>query len=326
MNNKAQIAESFKYIFGVIVGGMFLVFFIGFAFKYIQVSGEVSDTELAIDLDNQLTALYVTESASDTIPYNKKIEITILNNQIIAKNIGKQTDKIIYSPLTLKAEQIIIATKAFSLPYESTNLFYMTDQKTFYVIIYDQTTKEFAEEITNGYTSIPNNFIYDSFEYDILKNNLEELQEITKNYKVKFIFLTEETIDLDSYFEDYHQITINSFDTEYNYGEVIFPQGTSIYLTKEMLIGAIITEDKGSYDYNLNLALDRVKKLSQTYYEKTKLLTTKQPLCNYDPIKTNINNYNTFIDNSQSPLNFKNYIEAIETANKNLGGDCPEIY
>ncbi|MBT3985337.1 hypothetical protein HOD38_01290 [archaeon] len=333
MKRKGQTGEAFKYIFGIIIGSMFLIFFIGFAYKYMTVSGSKSDAELTNAISDELTALSVSLNAQDTLDYSRDLELYISKGVITPESlsIGKQMNKVIFSPLKIEGREIYIATKTFELPYKTVNFFYFDDKRTYYVLVYNQknpTNEEFAEELTEGYASMPSNFDYQLIDESDLSSNLDSLATLTKNYeKVRFIFLTESNINPESYFENYDIIEVTYTDEEeFNYGEIEFVDGSSIYLTKEMLVGAFISENKDEYDYNMELALSKLNSITNLYYEKSKFISTRLPNCDYTSVKTSLNNYKGYIGNTDTAMTYQSYVNTIEAANKNLGGECPEIF
>jgi len=339
MAHKAQVGESFKYIFGIIIGSMFLIFFIGFAYKYMTSAEQIGDAELAIAIDNDLTAFSVSQSATNTIDYSREMDLTMFEGTLTPVGLprGKDLDKIIYSPLELQGEALYSATKTVYFPYKITNFFYLSDKRTYYIVVYNginEENKNLAEELEEGYSSIPNNFDFVVYDQDTLKDNIGQLNSLTANHDwVRFIFLTNQEITPN--LDNYDTIIVEDFseDEEFEFGTVTFEDGTTIYLSKEMLIGAIIAEDRAAYDFNLDLTLEQLESITDLYYEKAKFVSTRLPECNYAGIKTSLNNYKSFISGktaqsitTQDLQSFKSYIDSIETANKNLGGDCPEVF
>ncbi|MFH1971927.1 MAG: hypothetical protein ABIJ18_00440 [archaeon] len=325
--SKGQVDESFKYIFGIIIGAMFLVFFIVFAWRYIAYAGSVSDADLATAIDNDLVAFSVSESAQHPISYSRDMDITIFEGKITPKGLGysKYTGKVIYSPLELQGEEFYVATKTWFLPYKVTNFFYITDKNTFYVIVYDQGSEKFKEEMVDGYSAMPDNFVFEAYEQNNLIDNMKALEEVTSGYEqVRFIFLTEQNFEPE--LDDYSVISVTSTDEEFEYGKVNFEDGSSIYLSKEMLIGAFVAENKDAYDYNLELALEELQDITTIYYEKSKFLSSRMPQCEYASVRTALNNYKSYIGDVESYTGYSSYVETVDKANKNLGGGCPEIF
>jgi hypothetical protein len=329
MKNKAQMGESFRYIFGIIIGAMFLVFFIGFAWKLIAISDQTTDKDIALAISNDLSAAAVSEDATNTLNYGREISFTISKGLLTPSklSVGKDMNQIIFSPKEIQGEELYTATKTLSLPYESTNLFYLTDKKTFYVVVYDQGTQEFADELIGDYALFPSNFEGAAYNQQTLTTELDQLKTLTHNYNhVRFIFITDQEINPAGEFSSYSIIEVSSRDEDYEYGTVTFEDGQSIFLSQEMLMGAIVAENKEEYDYNLELMLSSVEDITEMYYEKAKFISTRLPNCEYAQVKTSLNNYKSFIGNTESPESYNSYITTVETANKNLGGDCPEIF
>ena len=327
MKSKGQTGESFKYIFGIIVGTMFLVFFIGFAYKYMTISGQTSDAQLANAINDDLTAISVSQNVQNSLTYGREINFQISQGLLtpISLTTGKPLQHIIYSPKEIQTDELLTTTKTLFLPFKVTNLFYIADRNTIYILIYDQGTQDFKDELTEGYSAIPSNIPYEVYDQQQIKNDLESLATITKNYKhVRFIFLTQKQINPENYFKDYSILEIKPSENT-DFGTITYDDGTSIYLTKEMIIGSFLTENKQEYDYNLQQTLSKLQDITTIYYEKAKFISARLPNCEYTQIKTSLNNYKSFT-NTDSHSSYENYIETIEQANKNLGGDCPEIF
>ncbi|MBI5797372.1 hypothetical protein HZA98_00525, partial [Candidatus Woesearchaeota archaeon] len=101
---------------------------------------------------------------------------------------------------------------------------------------------------------------------------------------------------------------------------------SSIYLGYPLLIGAMVSADADSYGYNLNLVLDDLKRVTNTYYNKAKFMSTRLPECDYGAMKTALNNYIALAGDTSSFALYQSKIEIVDSANKALGGDCPEIF
>jgi len=334
MNKKAQISSVFSYIMGIVIGGIVLIFFIGFAYQFLSFAGGLNAAETVNALNDQIAAFSVSESAEMSMSSISSLDFTMTEGKITTDGQSKQVDHIIFSPFQIKGKgsEVILATKSFELPYRITNLFYLADGKTVYVFVYDSTTEEVAKELTESYNALPKNFPSYSFSITQVSSNIDELVEITAQYdQVKFIFLTsydEVLSDIQDSFSNYEILSVDSSIEDYSYGKIEFPDGEEeIYMGYPLLIGAIVSEDVESYQYNLDLVFEKLSIVTGVYYDKARFVSSKLPTCEYDTVKTSLGSYYSFVsEDVNSYTSFETKIEKLDDSNNALGGDCPEVY
>mgnify|MGYP003970609689 CR=1 FL=1 len=330
MNNKGQMSTPLSLIFGIIIGSVIFMFLIGFGYQYIALSGSLGSSELVIALNDEFAAFSVSESAEKTVDYKRKLNFQIVEGQLISKGQGVSIDQIIYAPPSLEGKQIAMATKSLELPYRIGNVFYLADGKTVYILVSDKNSEEVVDDLKNSFNSIPSNFPSEVFSIDQVRGNVGQLSEITAQYDhVRFVFFTsyDSVIDdISANFDSYDVLRVTSQEEDYSYGNVEYPDGKVIYMSYPMLVGAIIAFDSESYNYNLDLILDKLSVVTGIYYEKSKYISARLPTCDYARVKTNLENYRRFIGTTESPQSYKLKVDAVEEANKGLGGDCPEVF
>ena len=317
---KGQMSSMFKYIFGFIVGSMFLLFFIGFAYYYMGFAGDVGSAELVTVLDDDLTAFSVSQSAEKTLDYNMDFDLTISEARIMSGGQTKTTDKALYSEMFLEGEVLDVATKQLSIPFAIMNLFYLDDNSILYVFVYDD--EDVYDDI-----SVPGMLDPIAVAEDEL--NLDDLSLVQNQYsKIRFVFLTSNSheSEISSKFANYDILEVSSSLEDYSYGTVSYEDEDVVYLGYPMLIGAIMAENAEAYSYNFDIVLSKLSVVSGVYYEKSKLLSARLPECEYSGIKTALNNFKASLSSVESASVFYSKVENLDELNKNLGGECPEVY
>jgi hypothetical protein len=322
MNKKGQMSEMFKYIFGFVVGSFFLLFFIGFGYQYMDFSGSMSSAELVTVLDDDLTAFGVVYGGEKTIDYNQNLELTISEGRIISGGQTKSTDKIIFSERFMEGEQIGLATRELALPYSVGNVYYLDDGGTWYIVVYDSNTDDVFDEL-----NFPN--FMSVLEVDVNDLDLDSIEGVAGAYdRVRFVLFTSSNVNINMDFENYDVLEVTSIidDEPYTYGSVDYGDDDVIYVGQEMLIGALLVDGADEYNYNLDVMFDKLSVVTGVYYEKSKFVSSRMPECDYNSIKTGLNNYKSYVGSTESASSYYSKIVNLEDLNKVLGGGCPEIF
>ena len=310
------------------------MFFVGFAYQYLNFAGSLSAAELVSSLNDEFAAFSVSDSAEKALDFSSSVTFRVYDGQLVSNGQSKTIDHAIFSPFELEGDHIYIATKALEVPYRVGNLFYITDDHTVYILVYDATSQDVVESLQSSYNSLPSSFPVETVSTTQLSTDLQTLYELTAGYDhVRFIFFGDSGNYIDSLaetFPDYEVLEVSSTLKDYSSGEVMFPDGTSVvYVTYPLLIGAMVSSDAASYTYTFELVFEKLSRVSSVYYDKAKFLSARLPECDYAPIKTALNNYKTFVGDSENYDSYSSLLAKlvlVEDANNNLGGDCPEVY
>ena len=331
MNKKAQMSSPLSYIFALVVGAVVFVFLIGFAYQFIGFSGSLSAAETVGALDDEFYAFSVSESAEKVIDYGKDFDFMVYLGSVSTNGFDQSFDHIMFSPLEIQGEFLYVATKALEIPYKVTNLFYLSDGNTIYILVYDSNSEEVVEDLQSSYSSIPQNFASEAFSITQVSANIQELYELTAQYShVRFIFFTSyESVldDIQSTFPNYDILSVSSTYDDYSFGEVEFSDGTEvIYLDYPLLIGAMISSNAASYEYNLEKVFEKADVVTKVYYDKAKFLSSRASGCEYGAIKTSLGSYRSSFEEIATYTSYSSKIESLEDLNKDFGGDCPEVF
>jgi len=330
MNNKAQMSSPFSMIMAIVIGGIVFIFFIGFAYKFMDLSSSLGAAEVVSAMNDEFTAFSVTDSAEKTIDYAGSFDFLFYEGTITTGGQGKEIDQIVFSPYKVVTDELLIATKAVELPYRIGNIFYVADGRTMYILVSGDDSEEIVTELVESYNSIPSNFPAYAYTEDQVEDNLEELYEITAAYEtVRFIFFTDaESLqnDVEDTFDNEEIVVVTSDDEEFLYGEIEYDEGDPVpYLDYPLLIGGMVAADADSYTYSYDRVLEKLAIVTGVYYDKSKFVSVRLPTCDYTNIKTSLNNYQSFIGDDDA-MSYKEKVEDLEDYNKALGGGCPEIF
>lgn len=332
MDNKAQMSSSFNYIFALIIGAVVFMFFVGFAYKYLDFSHSLSAAELVSSLHDEFAAFSASDSAEKVLSFSSVNTFRVYEGQLMSNGQSKTVDYIVFAPFEVDGKDIFLATKSLDLPYRIGNVFYLADGKTVYILVYDQSTKDIVDTLENSYQSLPSTFPIEVVSTSQLNSDLETLYQVTASYPhVRFVFFSSSQSYKDrisEFFPSYEILEVESGLQDYFAGEVSYPNGGKVvYIGYPLLIGALISGDAASYQYNKEAVLSKLSRLTGVYYDKAKFLSAQLPTCEYAPVKTALNNYKSYTTKDfDVPENFLAKMDLVESANKGLGGECPEIY
>ena len=296
---KGIISPVFKYIFVLIAGAVILTFFVIFAVNMsshgnLRISAEVAET-----IEDSLKAYSSSLSSYKVLDTGSKVLIQIKSGKIIVGDYSKKTKLIIFAPEKLKGDKFHLWTQRLYYPYSIVNLFYITNLKDKYYLVYDQGTEEYVTDLKEKIYGLPN--------FEIA--NIRDVGKI-KEGKVVFVTARREIPGVDKI------ISVNVMNKEIDFGE-----DKSSYLEEYMLLGGIICGDKECYEEMKQQILDRIHKVSSVYLSKVNLI--KESGCNYSPLLTNLNR----MKNTNDLEVLEEVKDALINANNNLQGDgCSELF
>lgn len=299
MNKKAISPIIFTWIFVLIAGALILTFFISFSFQHIKLSKEKNSAQLALNLDNQLEAFGISEDS------NKKIDLALESNlnfdcdSITAGNFKNPHDKIIFSPSQLQSTQIYAWTEAFNFPYKIANFYYLGNEKTKIILVYDSASYNFVNTL-----QIPELF-------DVKTISISYFQP-EQNKNADIIYFTQSAPS-------------NSIQVNPNIHEITINNKKTFYLNSEQLYGLFFTKE--NYECLLQKTLKKLEDVSEIYSQKSYYLSLKttNPLC-----KSKLANARSTLSQFKTLKQYStltDFKERIEILNKDLEkNDCSTLY
>ena len=237
----------FNWIFIAVVGVLFLLLFIGFAFKYQEVQKEKNNFETATSVDTALEGLqggnlYAPLTYPEKISVHATCDTFSVNSYQIPLH-----DKIIFTR-SLQSKHFNVWVKDFTFPYKVSALYLLADDTPYYLV-------------GNHSLEIPPLFHVQEISLDDVKH-----------YQGVFIFFGDPGAIKNSV-KDYRII----LEQEHR---VIFPDGNSLPYFGDLVYGAIFAE-KEVYACNFKKILGQLQVINTLYMKKASYLNVWTG-CPYD--------------------------------------------
>jgi len=235
----------FNWIFISIVGILFLVLLVSFAFQYKKIEEEKNNFKIATSIDTSLSGLN-SENLYTSLSYDKKIQFdSDCDNFLVNSYKVPLNDKILFAE-EFKDNNVKVWVKELKFPYSVGNLYFLAGNKKYYLV---------------GENSLEMPEIFDVEEISL--SNIG-------NQKGKFVFFIDPG-DVKDRLNDYIIVKEDS---------VVFPDGSELPYFNELVYGAIFS-DKKLYECNFERVMEKIKAVNQIYLKKASLLSLWTG-CNYD--------------------------------------------
>ncbi|HLC22508.1 MAG TPA: hypothetical protein VJJ79_01930 [Candidatus Nanoarchaeia archaeon] len=332
MDNRAQFSMPFTTLFAILVGAILLLFFIGFAYKYISFSGALTSAETVQALNDEFAAFAVSDAAEKTMDFQQDFDFQYRGGSIYSGGQSQSVDQVLFAPAEIQGDVLFLATRAVELPYRVANAFYLVDGRTMYLFISDEASKSAVDSIVSSYTAFPQTFPHASYTLEQITDSLALLEETTAMYdSVRFLFFADPSntllADIEETFSNAEVLYVESTVEDYTYGDVTFPNGKkAFYLGYPLLLGAMISADASGYEQSIDTVLERLAVVTGVYYDKARFISARLPACDYGAIKGYLSSYRSFVNKEATYSQFQGYVERVDETNKDLGGDCPVLF
>lgn len=261
---------QFNWVFVLVAGAAILLFFTVFIYKQRTLSEVSTKTTILKSIEAIIIGAGVSIDTTRIVDVpNANIEVEC--NRVSIGGVSKQYQNLIlFAPSLIKGDRLITQTLAFSLPYRATNLLYITSDKLRYIIIGDS---EFAEEINK---SLPTELKKEFYPSSTSVRNLN-------NYKVRFVVFENPMIDFPLALQNMQDsdVTALHISGDSKKGSIDFYgknsniwqlKGSSFYIGKQALIGAVYSDTNESYECNMKHVFARLKLITKIYKDKTQKL------------------------------------------------------
>ena len=339
---KGSIDVQFNWIFVLVIGALIIFFFISVMKSSEKNSTKSTYISLSSDVKN---LIYQTESDVDNSKTIKSPGLTI-NFDCETFDIEKSSTsedikfKTIFSPNKLKGREILTYTLKFEMPYPADYFILMTSNEVRYNFINncgnDNQCKAMFRVLERN---LPQNTSF---------QEVDSSEKVEENnfYKERFIFINTDMENVELNDLGNADVTAINIVGTLDYGNVTYYKRsgdgfvtrgddyTNFYLGKEMLAGAIIS-DQELYKCNRDKALFKLKTITYLYMNRTKEFKKF-----YDPLNICFASYNSI--NLDSTLNELESIEDInheginkivstantikKTNDESMLNSCPSIY
>ncbi len=245
--SKKAFELQFNWIFVLVAGAAILLFFATVIVKQKNISEASTKTTVLKSIGAIITGASVTIDTTkiENIPYS---EISFECNRVSVGGVSKTYQNLVlFSPSSIMGGKFIWQTSAFGVPYRATNLLYITSPQLRYIIIGNS---NLASEINKSLPSALKKEFYQS--KPAIKND--------NNYKARFIVF--ENIDVNGIDlknlekmpdSDVAAIKIDgnnekgTLEFYQKNGNSWLKKGTSVYIGKSSLIGAVYADTLEMY-------------------------------------------------------------------------------
>ena len=274
MKHKKAFEIQFNRIFVLIAGAAILTIFALVILKQKSLSESSANSIALRSMESVIEGTSVSKDTSSVITV-PDLNIGVDCGKISIGKISKQYPRLVlFSPSSIKGSKIIAQTLSFSAPYKSSNLLFMTSQQIKYILIGDSSL------IRSINKSLPSEITKENFSsYDqskIINSN---------NYKVRFVFdnldvsplgLPPSLLKMPDGDVTALKITGNSDEGAVDFYEnkagFFVSKGTSYYIGKAALIGAIYADTLEHYECNMKNVFARHSIVSDVYVSRTTTL------------------------------------------------------
>ena len=310
MKNKKALEIQFNWIFVLIAGAAILIIFTLLIFKQKSLSESSTDSIALRSMESVVEGTGVSTDTSSVIAV-PDLNIEVGCGKISIGKISKQYPRLVlFSPSSIKGSKIVAQTLSFSAPYKSSNLLFMTSQQIKYILIGNS---DLTKAINKTLPPEINKENFSSYDQSKVKNS--------NNYKVRFIFdnadptsvifpnslskMTDGDVTALKITGDIDKGTLDFFE---NKAGSFVSKGTSYYIGKAALMGAIYADTAEHYECNMKNVFARHSMVSDVYVDRTTAL---------------YNDDSMSLKCRQAYSNSLPFISSIESVSKNLAGNSP---
>jgi len=281
MINKKAFEIQFNWLFVLVAGAAIILFFTVIVIKQKDVSETSTKATVLKSMEAIITGASVSTDTTNIIDIPSS-DINVDCGRVSIGGVSKQYPSLIlFAPGLIKGDKLITQTLAFSTPYRATNILYATSPQLRYIII---GSNDIAKEINKSMPS------------ELKKEFYKSAPEIknSNNYRIRFV-LFENIIAFPKALEklpdsDVSAVKINGDNQKgtvefyQKQGSSWMPKGTSSYIGKQSLLGAIYADTFEAYECNMQNVFSRLNLVTRIYAERTKKLmesavTSSQIIC-----------------------------------------------
>lgn len=355
-SKKAELSSTFTYIFALVVGAIILVFFIRFAIQAEKGGTELVKAEVLQSLDSSLQAFSVSTYSTDVLPKPPWPQVISLRFGTKA-NCGKamiegqkyfaQIPRIIYGPEEMKGKQLQAWTISWHFPFRVANFFFLTNDRSLYYLMPGNDNKDFVRSISSTQQAweyklerLPKELRVSYTETepsqkpaqaDMIKiNYFKPVSKAPNNMKGAYIKMSNEC-------KDENEPNYRCFGTAEFY-DGSKNTGTTTFLGREMMFGAIMASTIEEYECQHKRALDELERMTDVYTGKAEKLKTKKAGCEdkyqfmierLNKMKQDISSLRTNPDSESMAAELSNDAKNIGEYNSDsLGGyqDCEILF
>lgn len=286
---KGQIQISFNWIFVLIVGSVFLIFF----FSLITKQSESSDREIATVVGKQFSTVLTVASQDsgtfkthDTSYTEVDFECDSKENVYRYELSGKQTPikpDLIFAPRRIETNRFYTWTQSWKAPYDAATFTFLTTREHAFLFAnvtsstMDELLIPFPENLTRyefDPENVPRRIQYDKYTYVLFAEQLDAFstmrgEDVFIKDKNTHILIIEPEIDSlpfsygRLYFLSYDDVS-GDFQTIQDY--LLLGAESRPYMGKASIYGAMFVDDQDFYACTMDKAFERLRIMTLLNY------------------------------------------------------------
>jgi len=307
LSKKSQISPAFQYIFALVAGAILLIFFLKFAFQAESTGREVVKAEVLHLMDASLQAFSISGHGSDVIPkppWPQRIHMKFGTGPncgkftIVGQKYFVSIPKVIFGPSEMKAIQLQAWTMSWSFPFRVTNFFYFINDRSSYSLVFDVSNQDRVRSISS---SPPSAVAYDmphfpeAFKIVPISSLTGLAAKSQTSDTVKVVYFAPMSFSgvpcsskdncVKGSLIDASEACWDGDAPGYEcYGTVDFydgmtRRGSSAFIGREMMFGAILADTIEEYNCQLGLALNDLERMISVYADKAEKMKLKMKDC-----------------------------------------------
>lgn len=326
MQKRGQ-GEQFTWIFVLIAGAIILAFFTVFTFQYIQLQEKRQNLRAAQTLGENIRLLESTEQAldADAFPLGGIFQFQYAcaegHSFLTINNDYTQdlSDHILFMPKTITTTAFRAWIAAWTSPYYIAHVLYFEHPDTHHYFIVDSIGQSFVSQL-----NLPRIFSVTTLQ----RSSFSPPSDQTLHTRVTFFTQTPPTAtERAAIAQTIPRATVIHIQPMKE--EVTFydQQGNPVFHQtvpgKELLLGALFSDDPDQYTCLLNRSLTAFDRTTRIYTEKAKLLPqlSQNPDCNYQLLQQSLLTYR------QQPSHRSSLRPLLEDQNRDLSGKgCQVVF
>lgn len=359
MSRRAQVTIQLNWIFVLIAGGVILLFFASLIRSQIKASEDKMTVQTLQDIDKLLTAAFIsTESYQLTALPDVAIELAC-NEYTIRNGQHDLGNRVVFGPKLIQGDDLFSWSKDLEYPFRVTNFLYVTSPEILYLFIYPDNDigvnnsfqnlqLSLKDKIASNVLSASGEREKQGFNYLFRRESQLNGVVIKNNYHVRAIFLgVEPRMSASMKQMDDSQVSalkvtgaLDSGTIEfYEKSNYLFTPKTNAsypYVSFEMLLGAIFSEESETFSCNLGKVMTHYERVNSIYTKRARQLEdtyhARSSFCEpfYLSIIDTMGEVNTRLNgayNASVANMLKSYKSSLQSKNEELlTGSCETIY
>ncbi|MDI3544278.1 MAG: hypothetical protein PWQ28_559 [Candidatus Woesearchaeota archaeon] len=345
MNDKKGALElSVNVVFAGLIGVVIFILAFSFIMSNMQSAEKERKAEFANSFVGSLRASYEEDYYSDIITFNEQYSIRIECEKLFFDDEAVSlTDMIVFSPSEFSTKQLGASSERIEMPFYISNAFYLYPQLNIFLYCEDcyldnDIPKAYAllyslwnsPTLVTGEEFAEINIIGSGDRMTIAQINQEEDKKniivVLENESEDFGYaLPYKNLSFDDYLFNHDSILVGNI----SYDDEIYP-----FIGEEMLLGAILSDDLGTYKCNIQKFFEMFNRTLSVYEKRFELMSGDLTYhCNSLPTTQAFSNLEGNITKAKNNFDYESFydlavsIKKLEEVAENAEmQSCPSIY